>query len=87
MTTAPELEIEDDDLGPIELSPDDEDYPWAMTPDEKLRCFIVEQMGNSEIDGKVLVENLQAVFDWVKTGAVPKGESKKLSRLKTVDPS
>lgn len=87
MTTVPEVETEDEDLDLIACEPDDEDYPWAMTPDEKLRCFIVEQMGNSEIDGKVLVENLQAVFDWVKTGAVPKGESKKLSRLKTVDPS
>lgn len=44
-------------------------------PDPKdphtIRLFIFEAMANSEIDGKILVENMNYVFEWVQNGVVP----------------
>lgn len=68
--------VEDETLVILESDNDDEQQPpldpyfFADTPDEKLRCFIVETMATDDVDGKILVENMQAIFDWVKTGAV-----------------
>lgn len=43
-----------------------DNYPWAQSPDERRRCFLIEQLG-SEYDLAGL-----AVFDeWLKTGKLP----------------
>lgn len=46
-------------------------YPWADDPDEIRRCFVLEHIGSSEIEARVLIENMQMVFEWLKTGQRP----------------
>jgi hypothetical protein len=59
----------DDGTPEIEVAP--EDYPWTEDPDEWRRCFVLAHMGNADIHGPVLIENMQAVVDWLKTGQLP----------------
>jgi hypothetical protein len=47
---------------------EDDDYPFVPTADEKLRCFIVQHMGNSDLTAAAHIANLEAAFQWVKTG-------------------
>lgn len=49
----------------------DHEYPWAADGDELRRTFVFEIMGTPEIDGAILVENMDAVAQWLKTGTVP----------------
>jgi hypothetical protein len=56
----------DDDAAEIEIGP--QEYPWTEDPDEWRRCFVLAHMGNADIHGPVLIENMQAVVDWLKTG-------------------
>ena len=52
-----------------EKTPDS--YPWCgENNDERRRSFIAEIMANSEIDGRILVANMDAVYKWVKDGAI-----------------
>lgn len=44
---------------------------WTSDVDEKRRAFVVSQMANSDVEGKILVENMHAVCEWLKTGALP----------------
>lgn len=43
-------------------------YPFVEEDDAKLRCFIAESYMNPEIDGAILIENMQHIFDWIKDG-------------------
>lgn len=63
----------------IEVIPEDEPegfaqcdlYEFVDEPDQKLRCFICERIASSEIDGRILVENMDFIFRWIKEGLVP----------------
>lgn len=44
---------------------------WTDDVDEKRRAFVVNQMSCGDIDGKVLVENMHAVCEWLKSGTLP----------------
>ena len=44
---------------------------WTDDVDEKRRAFVVNQMANSDVDGRVLVENMHAVCEWLKSGHLP----------------
>lgn len=46
-------------------------YPFVDSDDQKLRCFIAKYYANAEIDGAILLENLDRIFTWVKEGKVP----------------
>lgn len=46
-------------------------YEFVETNDQRLRCFIVETMASADIDGRVLVENMDHAFKWIKEGVVP----------------
>jgi len=46
-------------------------YAWTTDRDEWRRAFVLELICSAEIDGGVLVKNLGAVTDWLKTGTVP----------------
>ena len=50
---------------------------WTADVDEKRRAFVVNQMANCDVDGKVLVENMHAVCEWLKSGQVPTQTSDK----------
>jgi hypothetical protein len=43
-------------------------YPFLETNGAKLRCFIAEHFMNAEIDGAILVANMDAVYQWILKG-------------------
>ena len=45
---------------------------WSADPDEHRRVFVFDRMANSDIDGKILVENMNHVSQWLKDGSLPK---------------
>jgi hypothetical protein len=51
-------------------------YPFLETNNAKLRCFIAEHFMNAEIDGAILVANMDAVYQWVLKGTVAKARAK-----------
>jgi hypothetical protein len=53
-------------------APSDNDVcTWTSDVDEKRRAFVVSQMANCDVDGKILVQNMHAVCEWLKSGKVP----------------
>lgn len=55
-----------------------------LTADQRLRKWLVEQMGDPEIDVYILLENMQRVFEWIRTGAIPVKESRRKPALRPV---
>lgn len=51
-------------------------YPFAQTADQQLRCFIAKYYANSEIDGAIMVQNLDLIYHWVKDGTLPAKKAK-----------
>jgi hypothetical protein len=49
-----------------ENAPVDKDFPWAANSDEACRNFIFELMASAEIDGAVLVDNMDRVYHWLR---------------------
>lgn len=43
-------------------------YPFLETNNAKLRCFIAEHYLNAEIDGAILVGNMEAIYQWILKG-------------------
>lgn len=72
-----EEEIEAEVLG----YPDD-----APTIGERRRAFVLAHMANAEIEGRILVDNLQLIYEWLTDGTVPARteKQKKAAQLKTV---
>ena len=68
-----EPEEEEDELPDIHLTAP-EAYPWTDDPNEKRRAFIIELMANPDYDGGILVGNMELIYQWLTTGAVPKGK-------------
>jgi hypothetical protein len=64
-----EAEIVDD-------TPEDR-FPWAVDDEERCRSFIAEVMANADIDGKVMVWNMELVYLWVRSHVVPPEAQKK----------
>ena len=77
-------EINED--SPVELVPEKEEtYPWAADDDERRRSFVFEFMANSDIDGKLLIGNMDGVLQWLQSGKLPSGNSRPI--LKAVSGS
>ncbi len=78
----------EDDLPEIEICPEHapivDEYPFADTPDMKLRCFIFDSMGDADIDPKQLLQAFQLIFDWIKTGKVPADKPSHKPKLSAV---
>lgn len=51
-------------------------YPFLETNNAKLRAFIAEHYLNPEIDGAILVGNMESIFQWVLKGTVAKARAK-----------
>jgi peptidyl-tRNA hydrolase len=51
--------------------PAKDDVEAVKDLDMSLRMFIVEQMAHADIDGKVLVANMEILFQWIKNGQKP----------------
>lgn len=80
------IEIIPESAEPIDGG-DAPDYEWLLQNDAHLRCFILKHyaVGATEIDGKILVENMDKIFDWIKDGAVPRAKRK--TNLTVVPPA
>jgi hypothetical protein len=48
---------------------------WTNDVDEKRRAFVVSQMAQADIEGPVLVKNMHAVAEWLKSGQIPEPTS------------
>lgn len=62
------------------------DYAWLLSKDEHLRAFILKHYGSGahEIDGRILVSNMDSVFHWIKDGTVPVPAATRSRTLKAV---
>lgn len=77
------------------VSPDDEDvlpketYPDldGIELDEKRRAFIFGLMANSEIEGKILIENCDVAEKWIKNGIMPQPAKGKLRSIRVEAPA
>lgn len=74
MADAPDEDME------VEINP--LPYPFVEEDDQKLRCFIAEHYLNAEIDGTILIENMNSIFSWIKDGKAP-ARSKKPTLVKS----
>lgn len=45
-----------------------ETYPNGQDIDEQRRAFVIYHMADSDIDGRVLVSNMDQVYRWLKSG-------------------
>ena len=57
---------------------------WTSDVDEKRRAFVVSQMANCDVEGPQMVKNMHAVCDWLKSGALPVEELKKVQSVRVV---
>src|SRR5437870_5163168 len=80
--------------GTIEFIPEEEaeeqgwahpEFRWTSDPDEHRRAFIFSHMGNADIEAHTLVRSMQAVFEWLKSGTVPRQSVKRKTPLTIVD--
>ncbi len=55
-----------------EARTEEEAKPDPEFTDVDLRMFIIEHMADAEIDGRILVFNMEMVFQWAKNEVVPK---------------
>lgn len=59
---------------------DDAEYeicPWSKDPDEHRRAFIIREMASADIDGAIMVSNMDAVYRWLRDGSLPVVTKKK----------
>jgi hypothetical protein len=75
------LELE---LVPEEREPEKR-YEFLDDDDQQLRAFIFETIGNADIDGAILIHNMQAVFDWIKNGPAQPQQHKRSTVRKVSD--
>lgn len=54
----------------------DEKDSVEKTSDADLRAFIFEQYADAEIDGRILVQNMETIFQWIRNGTVPEATKK-----------
>lgn len=47
---------------------DQRQFPFVEDDDQKLRCFIASHYLNAEIDGVILIDNMDKIFTWIKDG-------------------
>jgi hypothetical protein len=75
----------------IELVPEEDEkapekrYEFLSDDDQQLRAFIFETIGNADIDGHILIANMQAVFDWIKSGPAQPQHHKRSTVRKVSD--
>jgi hypothetical protein len=78
MTEALELELVPEETEPAKM------YGFLDEGDQQLRCFIFETIGHADIDGAIMIANMQAVFDWIKNGPAQPQQHNKRSPVRKV---
>ena len=75
----------DDGEGDLDLELVGEGDPpmcyWSDNEDEHRRVFVFDRMATADIAGNILVENMNAVANWIKDGAPP-GKARTLKTVK-----
>ena len=69
-----------------EQSEAEKPYPWTANIEQAWRAFIIDAMANADIDGKVLVENMQTVLEWAIGGKVKGQKSRTPALTVNADP-
>lgn len=63
----------------------EDDFPWAVDDDERRRAFVFVQLTESaeavQVEGKILVQNMECIWRWLRDGTVPGEKTTKLSAL------
>ena len=70
MVKAEIVEEDEDD------TPEDR-FPWAIDDEERCRSAIMEIMASADIDGKIMVWNMETVYQWVRQHVIPPETKKK----------
>ena len=70
-----EIELEAVPKGEPVDGEDAPEYEWLLENDAALRCFITKHYSNPEIDAHILIRGMSDIFDWIKTGKVPRKTS------------
>lgn len=63
----------------IEAGDGGDDYGichWSKDPDEHRRAFIIREMATADIDGPIMVANMDAVYRWLRDGVLPPTKKK-----------
>lgn len=58
-----------------------------LRTDEGLRAFVFKHYSGGDmamIDGRIFVDNMQLVFDWIKTGTAPQLSARTRNKLTVV---
>lgn len=69
--TVEEIEQRLEELDEIGIEPFKDDYPFAEDDDQKLKCFLIDGFVQADYEGKVMLETLDMLYKWVKTGEKP----------------
>ena len=78
MTDAAKMAGDEPEVGVQINAPSELDVcTWTSDVDEKRRAFVVSQMAQADIEGPVLVKNMHAVAEWLKSGQIPEQTSDK----------
>jgi hypothetical protein len=73
----------------IELVPEESEsgkrYEFLEEGDQQLRAFIFETMANADIDGNIMITNMEATFQWIKSGPAQQQQQKRSPVRKVAD--
>jgi hypothetical protein len=73
----------------VELVPEDDEagkrYEFLEGADQQLRAFIFETMANADIDGSIMITNMEATFQWIKNGPAQPHPQKRSTVRKVSD--
>ena len=62
-----------------------EELAFLHQDDQKLRAYVLSQMASADIDGRILVENMNLVTEWIKDGTMPAKAGSKNARSRLID--
>ena len=62
-----------------------EELAFLHHDDQKLRAYVLSQMASADIDGRILVENMNLVTEWIKDGTMPAKAGSKNARSRLID--
>ena len=67
----------------IEVVPekDEREFYWTNDPDEIRRFYILVHMADADINANILVENMDRVYKWCKSGELPEKPKPRLSKV------
>ena len=71
MTTDEDVKSEvDGEHQEVNIEVVEPEYPAGQDIDEQRRAFVMSHMADPDIDGRVLVSNMDQVYRWLKSGEV-----------------